>query len=83
MGPKASRCGNSDTLKGFPFKIVEFSVHRNHQEGLLKYGLLGPLTRVSDSADLDGIENFVSNKFPNAADAAGLVPYFENHCFKE
>lgn len=31
----------------------------------------------------DGIENFVSNKFPNAADAAGLVPYFENHCFKE
>ena len=55
-------------------------MYKNHPEGFLKYRLLGPTPRVSNSVGLrSGLRRCISNKFPGAADAAGsLGLHFEN-----
>ena len=44
---------------------------RNHLEGLLKHGLLGPTLRISDLYLGGSLRICISNKFPGNADSAG------------
>lgn len=47
-------------------------MHQNRLVDLLTRRLLDPIPQVSDSKHLVGPENFISNMFPEDADAAGL-----------
>lgn len=59
-------------LSPFSYSSGSQPLHRNRVEGRLKYGLLGPTPRVSDSRGLGaGQKVCISNKFPGNADAAG------------
>lgn len=53
--------------------VSNFSLHQNHMEGLLKHRLMDPTPRVCDSVGLMwDLRIFISNYFPENADASGL-----------
>lgn len=62
--------------------VLRISLALESPEGLVKTEILGPTPRVSDSEGLErDLRMSISHRFPGDADAAGLGPHFENHCF--
>ena len=61
-------CLRSTDLK----QVFWLSVYQNHLWGLIKYRVLSPTSRISDSVGLGVLRICFPNKFSDGADVAGL-----------